>query len=218
MLKKRKYDILYPPITIFGDDYMEITDYKKQHVTIMVIQAVLITLGIGNVIYQFFINLPNIATGTAAIQSPYITTLFAYLAMIVYAFWGYKHSIVPFRLSVTAYEISLGIVLSRLIETGLKNVQPYVTLQTAVLLALALIFDNTFKKHKKAALISGGCIIALEISRSVVIFAMLIGSGASIAEIASAQPLDNFLLVSALYITYASRCHWSTFGKLNMFD
>ncbi len=197
---------------------MEITDYKKQHVTIMAIQSVLIALGIGNVIYQFFISLPNMFSGADGIQSPYITTFLAYLAMIVYAFWGYKNSVVPFRLSVTAYEVSLGVVLSKLIETGLKNVPFYVTLQTAALLVLALIFDNTFKKHKKAALISGGCMIALEISRSIVIFATLLGSKASVAEIAAAQPLENFFLVSALYITYASRCHWSTFGKLNMFD
>lgn len=197
---------------------MEITDYKKQHVTLMAVQSVLIALGIGNVIYQFFTNFTSVISGIEGIESPYITTFLAYIAMIVYAFWGYKNSIVPFRLSITAYEVSLGIVLSRLIETGLKNVPFYVTLQTALLLVLALVFDNTFKKHKKPALISGGCMVALEISRSAVIFATLIGSGASIAEIAAAQPLENFFLVSALYVTYASRCHWSTFGKLNMFD
>lgn len=179
--------------------------YEPVHIALIIIQSILIIVGWSSVSFQLVKDADKMSVIDGSML---VLSCLAYLFIMVYAVWGYKKSIVPYRLAISAYYASL--ISQVLNEVGKENADI-----TRIVLGLACIgflvaFDNTFKKRKTPALILGSFLMLSELAISFV--RIFIGKEASI------RPFSGFILACAILVTYVSRCHWSANGKEDIFE
>ena len=187
-------------------------DYKEWHFLILALQVVFVLLGVLNAAYQFVTHVATPGLTAALDSATCIVTVAAYISLAVYAVWGYKHSIVPYRIAITMYYTMLIAQGLRVLLAGEYNdAKVLLLVLIAIKLPLLIAYDNTFKKHKKAALILGAIILALSLFGAVSHVAGIENIDA--ANAAAELPFAEFWIASALYTVYLSRCHWSASGK-----
>ena len=194
-------------------------NYKLKYFILLCVQAVFILICLGNTLAQIISPAKNMTYVPSGYYVSYLLNMLICFWVIIYAFWGYNHSIVPYRIALTTYIISAMVKLVRLIDGGMQEtwMKP-----TAYLLALGIlltiIYDNTFKRYKKPALVFGVLLVLTELARGIIYVAYSVGNGEDSGAILAEQPFAAFLAVSALVASYAARTHWSLGGKVDLFE
>lgn len=187
------------------------TSYEPVHIAVIIIQALLIIVGWGSASFQLMKNIDGgVLKASAQNGTTYLLSCVAYLFIMVYAVWGYKKSIVPYRLSITTYFASLVVQTVRAVDVEKPDIAAIAVLLACI--GFLIGFDNTFKKHKTAALILGTLLMLTELGMSCI--KIFVYENASFGS----TPFAGFILASAVLTTYASRCHWSANGKEDIFD
>lgn len=186
---------------------------------LVLVQAVLIVLCIGNTIFSLSSQNGDLESLGISNMVVYITNMIMYVSILIYTFWGFEHSIVPYRCAIIAYYVTVSASLVRTLDAEPEKTAALKTVAVAleiVLLILMTGFDNTFKKHKKAAKILGWILIAAELGRTVL--TLIVSSSKDVSEIAALQPSGRLIAIAALVVTYLARCHWSKNGKIDFFE
>lgn len=193
--------------------------YTRNYVFLALLQAMCILLCLGSTLHQIIAAANSGAEVSQGYYVSYLLNLLICFWVIIYAVWGYNNSIVPYRLALTTYIIAAVIKMDRLVTGGLTEEW---MLPTAILLgsavAFTVIFDNSFKKHKKAAIFFGVLMMLTELARGILYVVYAVHDGMTTDMISAEQPFAAFLTISALVITYIARCHWSYGGKVSLFE
>ena len=166
------------------------------------VQFLIVVFGILNAVFQ----LVDGDYRSLFLQPTVCVNLVAYIGILLYAFWGYRKSVVPMTVAVCALVIALVISTDR--ELRLAQISVVSVLFLLAAAVAMVVFLNTFKKHKIAGMTSSVVAVVLCLG-----WGILNISGTEGGRLLARQPLDYFFIASAIATTYAVRCSWSRHGK-----
>ena len=192
--------------------------YKKNHMILLIVQAFFILLGLINAVFQTFLHFGDKVDVSVSNFATYGLSFFTFTFILIYAMWGYAHSIVPYRLAMYGFYTTTLVKLLRIQLAGQEGgtwTKIAVPLMVITLL-LVVLFDCTFKKYKQFAIVTGLLLVAVTLALGIA--EIVTHAGMSTPDILSLQPLSAFLITSAIVSTYLSRCHWSKNGKIDLID
>ena len=191
--------------------------YERNQQILLVIQGFLVIFGLTNTLFQLCTNTGSTPDGILQ-GLLYLAVTALYVFVLVYAFWGFRKSVVPFQLAIAAYMLVAGMTMTARLANGdsMEGITLSV-LAEVVLIILSFVFLAIAKKHKKSAILIGAAMVLIEILITVFGCIAAYAEGGFIT-LAAQQPFAGLVAIGAIFITYCLRTHWSNNGKIGSLE
>ncbi len=191
--------------------------YERNQQILLILQGFLIIFGLTNTLFQLCTNTGSTSEGMLN-GLVYLAVIALYVFVLVYAFWGYRKSVVPFQLAIAAYMLVAGMTMTaNIAATETPESVMLRVFAEVVLIALSFVFLAIAKKHKKPAIIVGAVLVLIELLITIFGCIAAFAQGGFIT-VAAQQPFAGFIAMGAIFITYCLRTHWSNNGKIGTLE
>lgn len=195
--------------------------YKTRHTLLLIVQWLFLAVGLLSTGRAIVTEWGHIIEAGMTNGVPYLLNFLQILAVLVYAVYGYKRKPIYYNVCLSLHEFALMARTMQFIanreDTAHLITNRFGTVCSLLCIAaliLTFAYANTYKKHKKAALILGAILFIGQLIYSVagllVTLQLYPGQPQKIIE---SQIFVSFFACGAMLISYAVRTHWSLQGK-----
>ncbi len=194
---------------------MDRENYKVQHTLLLFEQWLFLVVALFATGYEIVTGFGHVLADSKLNGIPYILHFLWVVSIIIYAAFGYKKKPVYYNACITLYEFSIlfNIVYPMLVDTASAE-RTVFSIISVILLLLVFAYANTFKKHKKIALVLGGTIALTELLYGVFqLISLLQAHPSRPIVVVEHQVFVQFFAAVAMLTGYVVRTHWSLGGK-----